>query len=215
MLSGAGVFDGMDSRSSIASPNLKAGRPTVNGLLNFATYMTGTPIFFWLADSGLSGGSWLIGASAQNNWATIDTLRSQIWKKPQLIPDWTDSGFSFGNMGSDFIRKNKNFPDLVSLTDIWGWFIGYGLISRGQSPATTLFKDVTAKSAYTAGQMPFPIVVTNQQANGSSYNAQDPNVPIVEVSPIEFGDWQTRGFIRTDTYFPLERNLLMQDGNNL
>jgi hypothetical protein len=49
--------------------------------------------------------------------------------------------------------------------------------------------------------MPFPIVVTNQQANGSLYNAQDPNVPIIEVSPIEFGDWQnSRGFIQTNMY---------------
>lgn len=41
MLSGAGVFDGLDSRSTTAKPNLKDGKPTVNGLLDWATYMTG------------------------------------------------------------------------------------------------------------------------------------------------------------------------------
>src|SRR5579862_43638 len=85
------------------------------------------------------------------------------------------------------------------------WFIGYSLISRGQSPALTLFKDVTTKSAYQARQMPFPIVVTNQRASGDLYNAQDPNVPIVEVTPLEFGDWQSsRGFIRTDMYVGIQ-----------
>ena len=47
--------------------------------------------------------------------------------------------------------------------------------------------------------MPFPIVVMNQRANGSLYNAQDPNVPILEATPLEFGDWQTnRGFIKIE-----------------
>jgi len=68
---------------------------------------------------GLSGGSWLIGASAQNNYATIDTLRSKIWKKPQLLPDFSDPGFSYSNMASDFSRINSAFPDLSSFTNIW------------------------------------------------------------------------------------------------
>jgi lysophospholipase len=41
MLSGAGVFDGLDSRSNTASPNLNSGKPTVNGLMDWASYMTG------------------------------------------------------------------------------------------------------------------------------------------------------------------------------
>jgi len=43
MLSCAGVFDGLDSRSTTAKPNLNDGKPTVNGLLDWASYMTGTP----------------------------------------------------------------------------------------------------------------------------------------------------------------------------
>jgi lysophospholipase len=42
MLSGARVFDGLDSRSTSAKPNLSDGKPTVNGLLDWAAYMTGT-----------------------------------------------------------------------------------------------------------------------------------------------------------------------------
>lgn len=42
MLSGAGVFDGLDSRSTSAKPNLTDGKPTLNGLLDWAAYMTGT-----------------------------------------------------------------------------------------------------------------------------------------------------------------------------
>lgn len=44
MINGGGVFDGLDSRSTSASPLLSSGKPTVNGLLNFATYMTGNII---------------------------------------------------------------------------------------------------------------------------------------------------------------------------
>jgi lysophospholipase len=154
-----------------------------------------------IANSGLSGGSWLIGASAQNNYASIDTLRSQIWKTPQLIPNFTDFGFSYANMASDYARKNGKFPDLVSLVDIWSWFIGYGLISRGQSPSKTLFRDITTKAHYQSGNMPFPIVIVNQRASGDLYNAQDPDVPILEATPLEFGDWQSsRGFIAIDMY---------------
>lgn len=119
MLSGAGVFDGLDSRSTVARPNVNAGKPTVNGLLDFATYMTGRFAFQVKLIAGLSGGSWLIGASAQNNYATIDTLRANIWKEPRIVPEFSDSGFSFGNLGTDFLRKNAAFPDLKSLTDIW------------------------------------------------------------------------------------------------
>lgn len=104
-------------------------------------------------------------------------------------------------MASDYARKNGKFPDLTSLVDLWSWFIGYGLISRGQSPSKTLFRDITTKSNYQSGNMPFPIVVVNQQANGTLYNAQDPDVPILEATPLEFGDWQSsRGFISINMY---------------
>jgi len=69
--------------------------------------------------TGLSGGSWLVSASAQNNFATIDWLRSNIWKTPQLLPDLTDLGFSYANMASAFARRVSAFPDLTSLVDIW------------------------------------------------------------------------------------------------
>jgi len=121
LLSGAGVFDGLDSRSTTAKPNLNDGQPTLNGLLDWATYMTGK-IQAFFSNSGLSGGSWLIGASAQNNYATIDSLRANIWKRPQLIPDLTDFGFSYASMATDYARKYADFPDLISLVDIW-----YGL----------------------------------------------------------------------------------------
>jgi hypothetical protein len=46
LLSGAGVFDGLDSRSTTAKPNLNDGKPTLNGLLDWATYMTGKHLRF-------------------------------------------------------------------------------------------------------------------------------------------------------------------------
>jgi hypothetical protein len=113
--------------------------------------MTGTSPLKVKANSGLSGRSWLIGASAQNNYASIVTRRSQIWKTPQLIPDFLDFGFSYANMASDYARKNGKFPDLVSLVDLWSWFIGYGLISCGQSPSKTLFRDIATESNYQSG----------------------------------------------------------------
>src|SRR5271170_400226 len=52
LLSGAGVFDGLDSRSTTAKPNLNDGKPTLNGLLDWATYMTGK-IQAFFSNSGL------------------------------------------------------------------------------------------------------------------------------------------------------------------
>jgi hypothetical protein len=40
-LSGAGIFDDFDSRSTTATPDISSGKPTVNGLLDFTTYVTG------------------------------------------------------------------------------------------------------------------------------------------------------------------------------
>jgi Lysophospholipase catalytic domain len=42
MLSGAGVFDRLDSRLTTGNPNVNSGKPTGNGLLDFTTYITGT-----------------------------------------------------------------------------------------------------------------------------------------------------------------------------
>ena len=75
----------------------------------------------------------MIGASAQNNYATIDTLRSKIWKTPQIVPDFSDLGFSFANMASDFARKNAAFPDLASIVDLW-----YSLLPRPIPPPLPL-----------------------------------------------------------------------------
>jgi Lysophospholipase catalytic domain len=88
ILSGAGVFNGLDSGSTTAKPNLRDGKPTLNGLLDWATYMTSNGGFIF-AYLGLSGGSqWLITASAQNGYTTIDNLRPQIWGTPQIVPDF-------------------------------------------------------------------------------------------------------------------------------
>ena len=59
MLVGAGIWRAMDSRTS---------ENVFSGLLQGMDYM-----------SGLSGGSWLIGSSAVNNFATIDTLKNDVW----------------------------------------------------------------------------------------------------------------------------------------
>jgi hypothetical protein len=76
--------------------------------------------------------------------------------------------------------------------------IGYGLISKGLSPAKTLFTDILTTTNFAAASMPFPIVVMDQAKGGSLVNAQDVNVPILEANPYEFGDWNsTRGFINT------------------
>jgi len=100
-----------------------------------------------------------------------------------------------------------------SSADFRGWLIGYGLISRGLSPAKTLITDILSKSNYLNAGMPFPIIVMDQAQGGSLYDAQNVNVPILEASPIEFGDWnQTRGFVNTQMYFSNYTFLIVRMG---
>jgi len=115
-------------------------------------------------------------------------------------------------MATDYARKYADFPDLISLVDIWyvayllslicrSWFIGYGIISRGQSPAKTLFTDVQTKSNWQSFRMPFPIVTICQQASGGYQNAYDQTVPIYESTPLDFGSWSSSlGFIKSNMY---------------
>jgi hypothetical protein len=83
------------------------------------------------------------------------------------------------------------------------WFIGYGIVSRGQSPAKTLFSDVQTKSNWASFRKPFPIVTIYEQASGGYQNAFDQNVPIYESTPLDFGSWSSSlGFIKANMHVP-------------
>jgi lysophospholipase len=70
MLNGAGVFQGARSRkqANIGLDSRVPGNGLMSGFLQSNTYI-----------AGLSGGSWLIGAIAVHDFATIDTMRNDYW----------------------------------------------------------------------------------------------------------------------------------------
>jgi lysophospholipase len=72
MLNGAGVFQGIiprfKGRLIVGLDSRINGNGNMSGFLQSMTYI-----------AGLSGGSWLIGAIAVNDFATIDTMRNERW----------------------------------------------------------------------------------------------------------------------------------------
>jgi lysophospholipase len=59
MVFGSSIFRALDSRSNVG---------TLGGVLQGCQYQ-----------AGLSGGSWLIGSSAVNDFSTVDRLVSSVW----------------------------------------------------------------------------------------------------------------------------------------
>jgi lysophospholipase len=72
MLNGAGVFQGISLLLLVVLSIGLDGRISGNG--NMAGFLQANSYI-----AGLSGGSWLIGAIAVHDFATIDTMRNNFW----------------------------------------------------------------------------------------------------------------------------------------
>lgn len=177
MLSGAGQLSALDNRTTNAS---EAG---LGGLLQCASYLV-----------GLSGGNWLVGTVALNNFSSVESIIKEgvIWNLEHSILNI--GGYNvletvqYYDHISDDVQAKEDSGFQVSLTDVWGRALSHqffaGLSDYGSSLKWSSLQDM---HAFVEHEMPYPIVVTDGRTPGSVIISE--NSTIFEVNPYEIGSW--------------------------
>lgn len=181
MLSGAGMLAAMDNRTDGANEH------GLGGLLQSTTYL-----------AGLSGGNWLVGTLAWNNWTSVQdivnnmTADDSIWDISNSIIN--PGGFMIvttikrWDHISDAVEGKQDAGFNVSLTDIWGRALSYNffpsLYSGGVAYTWSTLRDV---EVFQNGEMPFPISVADGRYPGTQII--DLNATVFEFNPFEMGSW--------------------------
>ncbi|KAM9932939.1 hypothetical protein OXX80_007446 [Metschnikowia pulcherrima] len=190
MLAGAGQLAALDTRTDGAHAE------GLGGLLQASTYLV-----------GLSGGNWLVGSVAVNNFISVqDIINNKI--------DIWDLELSASNRGGwNLVKAYQYFMDIyndvkakkdagfkVSLTDSWGRALSYQFF-----PESTAFGDSLLWSSiqdideFANHEMPFPIVVANGRTPGTQLISG--NSTVFEVSPYELGSWDPSLYAFTKTKY--------------
>lgn len=118
MLTGAGVLAAMDNRTEGAYEH------GLGGLLQSTTYL-----------SGASGGNWLVGTLALNNWTSVQDILNNM-QNDDSIWDLSDSIVTPGGINifktakrwdhiSNAVESKQNADYNTSLADIWGRALAY------------------------------------------------------------------------------------------
>ncbi|CAO1619197.1 unnamed protein product [Jaminaea pallidilutea] len=174
MLYGGGVVSGWDNRNSTSNER------GLGGVLQRADYF-----------SGLSGGSWMTGAFAINDWPTAQTLVDEVFDLGNNLVLPSDGTVSFY---IDLVRDVSDKRDVdyarTSITDYWGRALSYHLLNDTRYPdegQATTFSDIVNVTAFQDATYPFPIVVADARDEGEIIIAS--NDSIYEFTPYEFGTW--------------------------
>ncbi|CAO1627995.1 unnamed protein product [Parajaminaea phylloscopi] len=181
MLYGAGVIQGWDSRNGTAN---KRG---TGGILQRANYF-----------AGLSGGSWLTGALALNDWPTPQTLNEQVFDLTAnlVAPDHGKIELYLSLVKDVKEKRDADWP--TAITDYWGRALSRHLLNSSYPDhgAATTWSDIVNVTSFKNAAYPFPIVIADQRNPGEIL--VHANTSIYEFTPYEFGTWhRTAGFIPT------------------
>lgn len=195
--SGGGLRSMLTSGGQLASlDNRTAGsfEKGLGGLLQASTYL-----------SGLSGGNWMVGTFAMNNWTSIeDILRDEdVWdltttmyapentflKNYQLWVKWIDSVKT---------KKSLGFP--VSFVDFWALAI-LDKVLNSSNPNTlgSTWSSLQDEKVFQNGQMPFPLVVSQVLYPGKDVTLSESTQ--IEINPFEFGSWDPHANQFTDVKY--------------
>ncbi|CCE63727.1 hypothetical protein TPHA_0F02460 [Tetrapisispora phaffii CBS 4417] len=177
MLSGAGMVAAFDNRT------IGANAYGFGGLLQGSTYL-----------SGLSGGNWLTGTLAWNNWTSVQDIIDNTYTDNSIwdITDGLVSGTANNTLMWETIFAEVAGKSAAgyntSLADYWGRGLAYNFfpnLPNGGSGYT--WSTLRDSNVFLNAEMPFPITVTD---------ARDPNTTIsyvnstiVEFNPFEMGSW--------------------------
>ncbi|KAG5367708.1 Lysophospholipase 1 [Yarrowia sp. C11] len=168
-LTGLGTLQALDNRTE---------NSTLAGYLQAVDYM-----------SGLSGGSWLVGYSAINDYPDFETLYN-------AFDHFFDLPGSMGTIGMtvkvflDSLQKLRAGYQ-TSVTDEWGRLIYMLLGNAGLKKEDANWSDIQEMDSFTSFEMPFPIIIGMSLFPGTSFDVQyiTFNNSVVEMTPYEFGTW--------------------------
>lgn len=177
MLCGAGQLAALDNRTTDAH---KTG---LGGLLDASTYLV-----------GLSGGSWLVGTIAMNNYTDVETIlrENEIWDLEHSIVNYGGKNVFktvkyYTGISDDLEAKRKAGYD-VSMTDTWGRALSHQFFSKlNDSGAALTWSTLRSSDVFTNHLMPFPIVVADGRTPDSFIISS--NSSVFEFNPFELGSW--------------------------
>ncbi|CAB40176.3 phospholipase Plb5 [Schizosaccharomyces pombe] len=182
MLTGAGAINAFDARNGNTT--------SLGGILQSSMYLT-----------GLSGGSWLVGSVAVNNFANITFLHDDVWNLDHsLFAPYDDAFENFYIYQEWFeqVLQKKNAGFNVSITDLWGRALALKLVNPLTGGANTTFSSVTNETWFQDGEFPFPIIIADNVIEGETVIPL--NDTVFEFTPIEFGTWDTG----VESFIPME-----------
>lgn len=194
MLVGAGVIAALDKRVDDSNKN--------GGFLQSADYL-----------AGLSGGAWLVGSLALNDFPTVPELQASpdVWYLNKSLVGSADPGSMntiglFAKVLADTTGKlAAGFQ--TSLTDQWGRLINYQTINAshhagGLDGTEVTWSGIRNVSSFSSHDMPFPIILGVSLFPGTSFDLNQIgfNNSVVEMTPYEWGTWDRniRSFVDTE-----------------
>lgn len=181
MLSGAGMLSALDNRTDGANEH------GLGGILQSATYL-----------AGLSGGNWLTGTLAYNNWTSVQDIVNNMTQSDSIW-DISDSIINPGGWNifstvdrwddiSDDVQDKKDAGFNVSLTDVWGRALSYNFFpTLKDAGAGYTFSTLQKSDVFENAEMPFIISVADGRYPGTYI--LDTNSTLFEFNPFEMGSW--------------------------
>lgn len=180
MLAGAGQILGLDGRYEDANNH------GLGGLLDSSTYVV-----------GLSGGNWLVGLLALNDWLSVGDIvngKSTIWQLQDSILNPSgmriDKTIAYYYGLAQAVQAKEDAGFQTSVTDTWGRALSYQFFEEddsGTGGANITWSSIRNLSSFQDHLMPYPIVVANGRTPGT-YIINE-NSTIFEISPYELGSW--------------------------
>ncbi|KAF8467693.1 lysophospholipase [Kalaharituber pfeilii] len=176
MLNGASTFRALDNRSSNV--------PEFSGLLQGMDYMV-----------GLSGGNWLVGSSALDNFATMEDLRNNHWELEKGLvtgvkgnpEDHVNGVLKYLAQIKRQVEQKSRVGFETTLTDYWSLALGRQLVNRTTGAPNVLWSQIEDKSFFSCHEMPFPISISTCRLLGEKVVERTSD--ILETTPYSFGSW--------------------------
>lgn len=189
MLSGAGQLAALDNRTT------DAHKKGLGGLLDASTYLV-----------GLSGGNWLVGTIAMNNYTDVETIirENEIWDLKHSIVNFGGVNvfktISYYTGINDDLDAKRDAGFDVSLTDTWGRALSHQFFAKlNDTGAALTWSGLRDTDVFSKHQMPFPIVVADGRTPDSFIISS--NSSIFEVNPYELGSWDPSLYSFTDVKY--------------